>query len=32
MRVEKEGGKISRDEMVAMLFLLLFAGCRISSR
>jgi cytochrome P450 len=26
MRVEKEGGKISRNEMVAMLFLLLFAG------
>jgi cytochrome P450 PksS len=26
MRVEKEGGRISRDEMVAMLFLLLFAG------
>jgi cytochrome P450 PksS len=26
VRVEKEGGKISRDEMVAMLFLLLFAG------
>src|SRR5262245_22004940 len=25
-RVEKEGGRISRDEMVAMLFLLLFAG------
>ena len=24
--VEKEGGRISRDEMVAMLFLLLFAG------
>ena len=26
VRVEKEGGKISRNEMVAMLFLLLFAG------
>ena len=26
VRVEKEGGQISRDEMVAMLFLLLFAG------
>jgi cytochrome P450 len=26
VRVEKEGGGISRDEMVAMLFLLLFAG------
>ncbi|MEZ2131412.1 MULTISPECIES: cytochrome P450 [unclassified Sinorhizobium] len=26
VRVEKEGGKISRDEMVAMMFLLLFAG------
>lgn len=26
IRVEKEGGRISRDEMVAMLFLLLFAG------
>jgi cytochrome P450 len=26
LRVEKEGGRISRDEMVAMLFLLLFAG------
>jgi cytochrome P450 len=26
VRVEKEGQKISRDEMVAMLFLLLFAG------
>jgi cytochrome P450 PksS len=26
VRVEKEGGVISRDEMVAMLFLLLFAG------
>ena len=26
MRVEKEGGRISRNEMVAMLFLLLFAG------
>ncbi len=26
VRVEKEGGRISRDEMVAMLFLLLFAG------
>jgi cytochrome P450 len=26
VRVEKEGGKINRDEMVAMLFLLLFAG------
>lgn len=26
VRVEKEGGKITRDEMVAMLFLLLFAG------
>jgi len=26
VRVEREGGKISRDEMVAMLFLLLFAG------
>jgi cytochrome P450 len=26
VRVEKEGGKISRDEMVAMVFLLLFAG------
>jgi len=25
-RVEKEGGRITRDEMVAMLFLLLFAG------
>lgn len=26
VRVEKEGGQISRDEMVAMIFLLLFAG------
>lgn len=26
VRVEQEGGRISRDEMVAMLFLLLFAG------
>jgi len=26
VRVEKEGGDISRDEMVSMLFLLLFAG------
>jgi len=26
VRVEAEGGRISRDEMVAMLFLLLFAG------
>jgi cytochrome P450 PksS len=26
VRVEQEGGQISRDEMVAMLFLLLFAG------
>jgi cytochrome P450 PksS len=26
VRVEREGGAISRDEMVAMLFLLLFAG------
>jgi cytochrome P450 len=26
VRVEKEGGKISRDEIVAMVFLLLFAG------
>ena len=26
VRVEKEGGRISRNEMVAMLFLLLFAG------
>jgi cytochrome P450 PksS len=26
VRVEKEGGKISRNEMVAMIFLLLFAG------
>ena len=26
MRVEKEGGRISRNEMVAMLFLLLLAG------
>jgi cytochrome P450 len=26
VRVEKEGGRISRDEMVAMLFLLLIAG------
>ena len=26
VRVEKEGGAISRDEMVSMLFLLLFAG------
>jgi cytochrome P450 len=26
VRVEREGGQISRDEMVAMLFLLLFAG------
>jgi cytochrome P450 len=26
VRVEKEGGQISRDEMVAMFFLLLFAG------
>jgi cytochrome P450 len=26
VRVEKEGGQISRNEMVAMLFLLLFAG------
>ena len=26
VRVEKEGGRISRDEMVTMLFLLLFAG------
>jgi cytochrome P450 len=26
VRVEKEGGKISRNEMLAMLFLLLFAG------
>lgn len=26
VRVEKEGARISRDEMVAMLFLLLFAG------
>src|SRR5882724_8256631 len=26
VRVEKEGGKISRNEMVSMLFLLLFAG------
>jgi cytochrome P450 len=26
VRVEKEGGKISRSELVAMLFLLLFAG------
>src|SRR6516225_2672834 len=26
VRVEREGGKISRNEMVAMLFLLLFAG------
>jgi cytochrome P450 len=26
VRVEKEGGRISRDEMVATLFLLLFAG------
>src|SRR5262249_50447002 len=26
VRVEKDGGRISRDEMVAMLFLLLFAG------
>ena len=26
VRVEKEGGHISRNEMVAMLFLLLFAG------
>jgi cytochrome P450 PksS len=26
VRVEKEGMKISRDEMVAMIFLLLFAG------
>jgi cytochrome P450 PksS len=26
VRVEREGGRISRDEMVAMLFLLLFAG------
>jgi len=26
VRVEKEGGPISRDEMVSMLFLLLFAG------
>ena len=26
VRVEKNGGQISRNEMVAMLFLLLFAG------
>src|SRR6202012_1740747 len=26
VRVEREGGQISRNEMVAMLFLLLFAG------
>src|SRR5205807_9938436 len=26
VRVEREGGRISRNEMVAMLFLLLFAG------
>src|SRR5262249_12128644 len=26
VRVEKEGGRISQDELVAMLFLLLFAG------
>ena len=26
VRVEKEGGQISRDEIVAMIFLLLFAG------
>ena len=26
VRVERDGGRISRDEMVAMLFLLLFAG------
>ena len=26
VRVEKEGGRISRDEMVSMVFLLLFAG------
>jgi cytochrome P450 len=26
VRVEREGGRISRDEMVSMLFLLLFAG------
>jgi cytochrome P450 PksS len=26
VRIEKEGGKISRNEMVSMLFLLLFAG------
>jgi cytochrome P450 len=26
VQVEKEGGRISRDEMVAMIFLLLFAG------
>ena len=26
VQVEKDGGKISRDEMVAMIFLLLFAG------
>src|SRR4029078_2643227 len=26
VRVEKDGGKISRDEIVSMVFLLLFAG------
>ena len=26
VRVEEEGGRISRDEMVSMVFLLLFAG------
>jgi cytochrome P450 len=31
VRVEKEGGKISRNEMLAMLFLLLFAGHETTS-
>jgi hypothetical protein len=29
VRVEKEGGQISRDEMVAMVFLLLLAGTKL---
>ncbi|QDW38632.1 cytochrome P450 [Bradyrhizobium sp. KBS0727] len=31
VRVEKEGGQISRDEIVAMIFLLLFAGHETTS-
>ena len=31
VRVEKEGGRISRNEMVAMLFLLLLAGHEITT-